>query len=103
MMKRKKTKNFYSDFLFEELKDIQFAIEYLNAALEEKDEKSFLLAIRNIAKANGLSMSALAEKTHINRVNLYKMLSKKGNPLLINIKTILKSLGFKIAVVPSAK
>lgn len=102
-MKRKiKSKNFYSDFLFEELKDVKFATEYLNAALEEKDEQAFLIAVRNIAQAHGVPMKALAKKTRINRVNLYKMLSKKGNPLLVNVKAILEALGFKIAIISSA-
>ena len=99
-MKRKtKSKDFYSDFLSEELKDVKFATEYLNAALEEKNEQSFLIAVRNIAQAHGIPMGELAKKTRINRVNLYKMLSKKGNPLLVNVKAILEALGFKIAII----
>lgn len=96
---KSKSKNFYSDYLFEELKDVEFAAEYLNAALEENNEQAFLIAVRNIAGAHGIAMGELAKKTRINRVNLYKMLSKEGNPLLVNIKAILDALGFKIAIV----
>lgn len=96
---KKKSKNFYSDYLFEELKNVEFATEYLNSALEENNEQSFLIAVRNIAQAHGIAMGGLAKKTRINRVNLYKMLSKKGNPLLVNVKAILGALGFKIAIV----
>lgn len=49
----------YQDFLIEQLKDHDEAVAYLNAALEESlkgDEKSqhlFLLALRNVAEAQG--------------------------------------------------
>jgi probable addiction module antidote protein len=98
MRNKSASKNFYSDFLINELKNIEFAAEYLNAALEEKNEHSFLIAVRNVAKAHSIPMGKLAQKTQINRVNIYKMLSKKGNPLLSNVKRILEALGFKIAI-----
>ncbi len=49
----------YQDFLIEELKDHDEAVAYLNATLEESlkgDEESqhlFLLALRNVAEAQG--------------------------------------------------
>lgn len=98
MKNKLRAKKFYSDFLMEELGDIQFATEYLNAALEEKNDHSFLIAVRNVAKAHDIPMGKLAQKTKINRVNIYKMLSKKGNPLLVNVKRILEVLGFKISI-----
>lgn len=49
----------YQDFLIEQLKDHDEAVAYLNAALEESlkgDEESqqvFLIALRNVAEAQG--------------------------------------------------
>ena len=92
-----KTKKSYQDDLIQSLKDPQEAVEYINAALEEKDmPEVFLLALRNVAEAYGFSK--LSRKTHLNRENLYRMLSKKGNPEFSSLYTLLNNLGFKIHV-----
>lgn len=99
MKTNKRSRKFYDDYLFKKLTNIEFATVYLNAALAEKNEQLFLIAVRNVARAHGVGMENLAKKTKIHRVNLYKMLSKKGNPLLTSIKSILEALGFKISIV----
>jgi len=43
----------YQKDLIEALKDPAEAAAYLNAALEEGNRETFLLALRNVAKANG--------------------------------------------------
>ena len=43
----------YRRDLIEALKDPKEAAAYLNAALEEGDREVFLLALRNVADANG--------------------------------------------------
>jgi DNA-binding phage protein len=43
----------YQKDLIEALKDPVEAAAYLNGALEEGDRKTFLLALRNVAEANG--------------------------------------------------
>lgn len=58
-------------------------------------EDVFLLAIRDIAQANG-GMSVLAKDTKLNRENLYYLLSKEGNPRLSSITTILDNLGIEV-------
>ena len=68
----------YQKDLIEALKDPIEAAAYLNAALEEGDKDAFLLALRNIAEANG-GMKAVAEKAHLNR-EMYRTLSSRGNP-----------------------
>jgi hypothetical protein len=55
-----------------------------------------------------MGMTGLATATNVNRVNLYRMLSKKGNPGVKNIRAILRALKLKLDVVdedhePSAK
>ena len=84
----------YDDYLFEQLKDIDYAAGYLTACLEEGEEV-FLLAIRDIAKAQG-GMTALAASTELNRESLYDMLSEDGNPRLKSLKSVVDSLGFKL-------
>ena len=43
----------YQQVLIEALKNPEEAAAYLNAALEEGDRETFLLALRNVAEANG--------------------------------------------------
>ncbi len=69
---------------------------YLNAALEDGDPRVFLLALRNVAQARGFSK--VAAKSTLNRESLYKMLSKRGNPSLQSLNSLLDSLGFHLAV-----
>lgn len=87
----------YQDKLLEDLKDPGEAAEYLNTALEEGDREMFLLALRNVADARG-GISKLAESTLLNRENLYRMLSDKGNPEFYSLYTLLNALGFRLAV-----
>ncbi|MGZ3633105.1 MAG: helix-turn-helix domain-containing transcriptional regulator [Parachlamydiaceae bacterium] len=70
----------YQDFLLEKPQNHDFAVAYLNEALNESlkdDEESqqlFLIALRTIAEAQG-GIAALAKKAHVGRESLYKMLS----------------------------
>ena len=92
-----KTKKSYQDDLIESLKKPKEAVAYLNAAIEEGDRELFLLALRNIAEAQG-GISAIAEKAHLNRENLYRMLSKRGNPEIKSLMTLLNAMGLALTV-----
>lgn len=91
----------YHDYLIASLKDPTEAYGYLQVAIEEyqldNDAEALLVALRNIADAQG-GMTELARKTHLNRQNLYSILSKKGNPRLDTFGLILKGLGFKLTI-----
>ncbi len=92
----------YQEDLIESLKDPREAAAYLNAAIEEGDRALFLLALRNVAEAHG-GMSAVSEKAKLNRESLYRMLSKKGNPEIKSIFTLLNSMGLKLTIEPSKR
>ena len=87
----------YQKSLLEALKDPLEAVEYLNAALDEGDPAVFLLALRDVVDSYG-GMSKLATSTALNRENLYRMLSTKGNPEFFSLLTVLKAVGFRLAV-----
>ncbi len=53
----------YQESLLASLRDPQEAAEYLNAALEESDERVFLLALNNVAQANGFSFDTVEPAT----------------------------------------
>jgi probable addiction module antidote protein len=89
----------YQEDLVNALKDPREAAAYLNAAIEEGDRALFLLALRNVAEAQG-GMAAVARKAHMNRESLYRMLSSKGNPEIRSILTLLNSMQLRLIVEP---
>ena len=90
----------FEDSLRERLADVEYARIFLDVALEEYekdgDTEAFLLALRDVTEAQG-GISKLAERTKLNRQNLYKALSEKGNPRLETIGAILHGLGFRLS------
>lgn len=89
----------YEEGLIEKLRDTEFAAEYLNASLADADEGSderFLMALRQVAKAHG--MTAVAEKSGMARQAMYRALSESGNPELASLRALLSAMGFRLAI-----
>lgn len=78
-------------------KDPAYAVQLLNAILEDGDQSEFLIALRQMAKAFG-GVQALAEQAQLNPTQLYRTLSPDGNPALSNFSAILKAMGMRISV-----
>ncbi len=87
----------YQDELLRALEDPAEAAEYLNAALEEGDTETILLALRNVADAHG-GVAKVAEEAGLNREHLYRMLSRQGNPELSSLTALLGALELRLAV-----
>ena len=87
----------YHPELIKALRDPREAVEYLNAALEDGDPEVFLLALRDVAEAQG-GVTEVAEAAKLNRENLYRMLSNRGNPELRSLDALLHALGFRLAI-----
>jgi probable addiction module antidote protein len=87
----------YHQDLLKDLKDPNYAMDFLNLALEEDDKRVFLLALKDIAEAHG-GMTKLSRLTKITREHIYRMLSKNGNPEFETLKILLDAFGFKIAI-----
>ncbi len=90
-----KLKDFNETFQ-SELQDPDFAVGYLEAALEEGLE-TFLLALRNVTEANG-GMTNLSKMTELGRESMYKSLSADGNPQFRTLQLILKAMGMRFSV-----
>jgi len=87
----------FREHLIERLKDPGEAVEYLKAALEEHDmPELFLVALKDVAEARGIAQ--LAKEAHLNRENLYKILSQTGNPEFKSLYAILDALGLQLSV-----
>ncbi len=87
----------HDDWLLEKLKDAEFAAEYLNAASEDDDPKTYLTALRKVVEARG-GMASVAEKTHLSRETLYRTLSTRGNPTIKTLTAVLKATGLRFGV-----
>ena len=93
----------YQEKLLEDLQDPEEAQAYLNEALMDEDPRIFLLALKNVHEAQGGEMTDLAKKTKLSRENLYRILSKKGNPKLTSIISLLDAVGLSLAVQPNKR
>lgn len=89
----------YQKDLIKALKDPVEAAAYLNAALEEGDRETFLLALRKVAEANG-GVGAVADKAHLNRESLYRTLSRRGNPEIRTLFNLLHGVGLRFNITP---
>jgi probable addiction module antidote protein len=88
----------YEESLLERLKNPQEAAAYLDAALEERDQGVFLLALRDVAKARLGSIDGLAQQVGLNQESLYRTLSEQGNPELANLVKPLHTVGLRLVV-----
>jgi probable addiction module antidote protein len=64
--------------------------EYLNAAIEDGDPDLFLVAIKDIARARG--MTQLAKDSGLGRESLYKALAPGAKPRFETLAKLLKPL-----------
>lgn len=94
----KRTRSYEED-LSKRLRDPKYAAGYLDAVLQdsEKDSKErFLLALRDVAKAYG--MTKLAQDTDMAREAMYRALSENGNPELGTLTALLDAIGLRLSV-----
>jgi probable addiction module antidote protein len=96
----KKLRN-HDEVVLEQLQNPEMAKAYLDVALEEYEENGelafFLEALRNVVEAR-FGMTHFAEKTGLNRQNLYRALSAEGNPELRTISLVLHNLGYRLSL-----
>lgn len=80
---KRKLRN-YQEKLLEDLRDPELATHYLNEALASGDYHLFLLALKNVQEAQGVTKFA-----------------KKTNPNLSSIISLLSAVGFSLTVQPN--
>ncbi len=86
----------YEDSLRAALIDPDEAAAYLSAAIEDGDPEVFLLALRDVAEARGVSQAA--SQARPNRESLLGTLSLATNPQLVDLNALLRSVGLRLAV-----
>lgn len=87
----------HDDWLLKKLQDAEFAAEFLNAASEDEDPKTYLTALRQVVEARG-GIKEVAEKTKLSKESLYRTLSARGNPTIKTLSAVLHATGLKMAV-----
>ncbi len=101
-MKKRVFRN-YQEKMIRDLQDPELASAYLNQALIDDDPRVFLLALKNVFAARQVEMTQLSRDTELSRENLYRILSRRGNPKLTSIVSLLHTAGFSLAVQPYKK
>lgn len=81
------------------LEDEETIAKYLNMALEDPNPEMLLLAVRNIARARG--MTQLARDTGLGRESLYKALNEGAKPRYDTILKVVRALGVKLHAEPA--
>ena len=71
---------------------------YLSATLEEDDPEMFLVAIKTVARARG--MTQLAKDTGLSRESLYRSLSGERVPSGDTLLRVIHALGFRLGIQP---
>jgi probable addiction module antidote protein len=79
------------------LKTRKDIVAYLNAALEDGEPAVLLEALRNVAQARG-GIGTLAKAAGVSRESLYRTLSRRGNPKIDTVMTLLWAMGLKLSI-----
>jgi probable addiction module antidote protein len=73
------------------------AAAYLEAAIEEGHHAALMIALRQVAMAQG-GIASLARRAKITREAAYRMLSESGNPELRSLNALLEAAGLRLSV-----
>jgi probable addiction module antidote protein len=76
------------------LDDEETIAAYLSEALEDPDPDTFLMAVRNVARARG--MAQLAKDSGLGRESLYKALTPGAKPRYDTMMRVIRALGVKL-------
>ena len=88
--------------LRKQLLDPEFAAAYLSYTAESDDPSDFVFALREVTDAYG-GIGKIAKRAKLNRQQLYKTLSREGNPEFRTLRAMLAAAGFLLTVVPMEK
>lgn len=75
-----------------------FAVAYLNILVDDAGEEELTAALGRIARASG--GPKLVEKVELNAPSFYRTLSRRGNPELKSVATLLKAMGIRLMLQP---
>ena len=95
----------FSENLLKELKDPDFAANFLNVAIEDfyedHDMASFNHALGYILKSGNISQ--IAKEADISRSHVYRIFNGESKSTFIDMLRLLRATGFDLVVKPSEK
>ena len=101
--KAKPSRAFSRTYLLSILSEPGVYMDFLKLTLEHDDseelgsfKKGLLWVVRQVG------VSAIAQKTGLSRITLYRMLSPKGNPRFDSLIPVLQALGIRLWIVDDA-
>jgi probable addiction module antidote protein len=80
------------------LDDEEMITEYISSVLEENDPNLLLIALKDIAKARG--MTQLAKDSGLGRESLYKILADGAKPRYDSVLKIIQALNIQLVAKP---
>ncbi|MDD2941964.1 MAG: putative addiction module antidote protein [bacterium] len=92
-----KTVELISGAVAEDLRDTDFAKNYLNDLLQDENPEIFLVGLQDVVKAHG-GIAQAAEAIGVTRQALHKALSEQGNPRYTTLRGILRALDLDIRI-----
>lgn len=93
-MKRVGSVKFTKFDIIDYLDNEQAINAYINVVLDENDSDQLLEALRDVARARG--MSRIAEQSGLGRESLYKTLSPGAKPRFETILKVMQALGIRL-------
>lgn len=75
-----------------------FAVAYLNTLVDDAGEEEFTAALGRIARVSG--GPKLLEKVELSAPSFYRTLSRRANPELKSVATLLKAMGIRLILLP---
>ena len=85
--------------LLEDLKDPGEAAAYVDAdaAILEGDRNGLFMTLRQVTAANS-GMASIAEQAGLSPESLYRAFSKRGNPMVSTLSSVLAATGLRLSV-----
>ena len=77
--------------------DPALAAAVLDSVLADGNKGDLLIVLRQMSKAFG-GISKLAEAAKLNKTQIYRILSRNGNPTIGSMGAILKTMGLRLSV-----
>jgi|ERR1017187_6979814 DNA-binding phage protein len=101
-MKSKAVKTGFGRYLSERVKDRKFASAYQEARKGIDSVDAFMRSLEDARTASGISKAKLAQLTGTQPAAMRRLLTAEApNPTLNTVMSILKSLGYGLALVPN--
>lgn len=93
--------SYKEDLLTDLRSSLGYAADYLSAAYADSPE-AFLVALRDVTESQK-GMANVAKQARLNRENLYRTLSERGNPTLNTVGSVLEALGITVKFEPKER